>query len=96
VMDFDSADAITTMFESDDYAALVPLRDRGFAEMNIQLSHEMWRDTTDCNPRGVGSDPHMVVFALVAPVAGGYQELRSSVFGACSRITWHRTDAQRG
>ena len=41
VMDFDSADAITTMFESDDYAALVPVRDRGFAEMNIQLTHEM-------------------------------------------------------
>ena len=41
VMDFDSADAITTMFESDEYAALVPVRDRGFAEMNIQLTHEM-------------------------------------------------------
>ena len=41
VMDFDSVDAITTMFESDDYAALVPVRDRGFAEMNIQLTHEM-------------------------------------------------------
>ena len=41
VMDFDSADAITTMFESDEYAALVPVRDRGFAEMNIQLAHEM-------------------------------------------------------
>ena len=41
VMDFDSADAITTMFESDEYAALVAVRDRGFAEMNIQLTHEM-------------------------------------------------------
>ena len=41
VMDFDSANAITTMFESDEYAALVPVRDRGFAEMNIQLTHEM-------------------------------------------------------
>ena len=41
VMDFDSADAITTLFESDEYAALVPVRDRGFAEMNIQLTHEM-------------------------------------------------------
>jgi len=29
------------MFESDDYAALVPVRDRGFAEMNIMLTHEM-------------------------------------------------------
>ena len=41
VMDFDSAEAITKMFESDDYAALVPVRDRGFSEMNIQLTQEM-------------------------------------------------------
>ena len=41
VMDFDSADAITEMFESDDYAALVPVRDKGFAEMNILLTHTM-------------------------------------------------------
>ena len=41
VMDFDSADAITEMFESDDYAALVPVRDRGFTEMNILLTHTM-------------------------------------------------------
>jgi uncharacterized protein (DUF1330 family) len=41
VMDFDSADAITAMFESEDYAALIPMRDRGFAEMNILLTREM-------------------------------------------------------
>jgi uncharacterized protein (DUF1330 family) len=41
VMDFDSADAITGMFESEDYAALLPVRDRGFAEMNIVLTREM-------------------------------------------------------
>ena len=41
VMDFDSADAISGMFESDDYAALIPVRDRGFLEMNIQLTQEM-------------------------------------------------------
>ena len=41
VMDFESPDAITGMFESDDYAALVPVRDRGFSEMNILLTHEM-------------------------------------------------------
>ena len=41
VMDFDSADAISGMFESDDYAALVPARDRGFSEMNILLTNEM-------------------------------------------------------
>ena len=40
-MDFDSAEAISAMFESDDYAALVPARDRGFAEMNILLTREM-------------------------------------------------------
>lgn len=38
VMDFDSADAITSMFESDAYAALVPVRDRGFAQMNILVT----------------------------------------------------------
>jgi uncharacterized protein (DUF1330 family) len=41
VMDFDSAEAITEMFASDDYAALVPARDRGFSQMNIMLSREM-------------------------------------------------------
>ena len=41
VMDFDSSDAITAMFESDDYAALIPTRDRGFTEMNILLAHAM-------------------------------------------------------
>ena len=41
VMDFDSADEIAGMFESEDYAALIPVRDRGFAEMNIQLTREM-------------------------------------------------------
>ncbi len=41
VMDFDSADSITAMFESDDYATLVPVRDRGFSEMNIHLAQEM-------------------------------------------------------
>ena len=41
VMDFDSADAISGMFESEDYAALVSVRDRGFSEMNIVLTREM-------------------------------------------------------
>ncbi len=44
VMDFDSADSITEMFDSDDYAALVPVRDRGFKEMNILLTREMYRN----------------------------------------------------
>ena len=41
VMDFESAEAITAFFESDEYAALIPTRDRGFAEMNILLTNEM-------------------------------------------------------
>ena len=41
VMDFDSADSITELFESDDYAALVPTRDKGFEEMNILVTHTM-------------------------------------------------------
>jgi uncharacterized protein (DUF1330 family) len=41
VMDFDSADTISAMFESADYASLIPVRDRGFAEINIQLAQEM-------------------------------------------------------
>jgi uncharacterized protein (DUF1330 family) len=41
IMDFDSIDAISGMFGSEAYAALVPLRDKGFAEMNIHLTREM-------------------------------------------------------
>ena len=41
VMDFESAEAVTELFESDDYAALIPIRDQGFAEMNILLTNEM-------------------------------------------------------
>jgi len=41
VMDFDSDEAITGLFESDEYAALIPARDRGFTEMNILLTHDM-------------------------------------------------------
>jgi uncharacterized protein (DUF1330 family) len=41
VMDFESTNAITEMFASEEYAALVPSRDKGFAEMNIQLTQEM-------------------------------------------------------
>jgi uncharacterized protein (DUF1330 family) len=41
VMDFDSADAISGMFESEGYAALIPARNRGFAEMNILLTRAM-------------------------------------------------------
>jgi uncharacterized protein (DUF1330 family) len=41
VMDFESADAVTALFNSDDYAALIPVRDRGFKEMNILVTHTM-------------------------------------------------------
>ena len=41
VMDFDSDEAITALFESEEYAALIPIRDQGFTEMNILLTHEM-------------------------------------------------------
>ncbi len=41
VMDFESADTVAAMFESDEYRALVPVRDRGFTEMNILLTNEM-------------------------------------------------------
>ena len=41
VMDFDSADAVTEMFESDQYAALIPVRDKGFTEMNILLTRTL-------------------------------------------------------
>jgi uncharacterized protein (DUF1330 family) len=41
VMDFDSTDAITELFDSDDYAELVPGRDRGLKEMNFLLAHSI-------------------------------------------------------
>jgi uncharacterized protein (DUF1330 family) len=41
VMDFDSDEAITGLFESEDYAELLPVRDKGFKEMNIMLTHTM-------------------------------------------------------
>ena len=41
VMDFDSPDAITEMFDSDEYQALIPVRDKGFTQMNIHLTYDM-------------------------------------------------------
>lgn len=37
VMDFPSEDAVAGLFESADYQALIPGRDRGFKEMNILI-----------------------------------------------------------
>lgn len=41
IMDFESADAVKTLFASDEYAELIPARDRGFAAMNIFLAQDM-------------------------------------------------------
>jgi len=41
VMDFDSKEAVTSMFESEDYKALIPGRDKGFSEMNIMVTGEL-------------------------------------------------------
>jgi uncharacterized protein (DUF1330 family) len=40
-MDFATAGAVTTVFASDEYAALLPFRDRGFASINIWLAQDM-------------------------------------------------------
>jgi uncharacterized protein (DUF1330 family) len=40
-MDFESSDAITSLFESEEYAALIPARDQRFSKMNILLTHAM-------------------------------------------------------
>ncbi|MBI1417679.1 MAG: DUF1330 domain-containing protein [Limimaricola sp.] len=41
VMDFDSPETIARIFMSDAYAALMPVRDKGFAEMNILMTSGM-------------------------------------------------------
>jgi uncharacterized protein (DUF1330 family) len=41
VMDFESADAIESIFNSDAYGDLIPVRDKGFIEMNILISSDM-------------------------------------------------------
>ncbi len=41
IMDFDSANAVSELFASDAYAQLVPVRDRGFSEMNILVASDM-------------------------------------------------------
>ncbi|MEM7541788.1 MAG: DUF1330 domain-containing protein [Pseudomonadota bacterium] len=41
VMDFDSSDAITALFGSEEYAALIPTREKGFTEMNILVAKDM-------------------------------------------------------
>jgi uncharacterized protein (DUF1330 family) len=41
VADFESAEAASSMFETEAYLALLPARERGFREMNILLTTEM-------------------------------------------------------
>jgi uncharacterized protein (DUF1330 family) len=41
VMDFASPDDIASLFDSPEYAALVPVRDRGFTEMNILVTRPL-------------------------------------------------------
>jgi len=41
VMDFPSEEAVTELFSSDAYNALVETRDKGFTEMNILVADEM-------------------------------------------------------
>jgi uncharacterized protein (DUF1330 family) len=41
VMDFESSDAISKLFDSEEYASLVPARDQGFSEMNILVTRGM-------------------------------------------------------
>ena len=48
IMDFESGDAIKTLFSSDDYAKLIPIRDKGFKEMNILTTSEMQNSFSYC------------------------------------------------
>ncbi|MEM6990052.1 MAG: DUF1330 domain-containing protein [Myxococcota bacterium] len=41
VMGFDSKDKVTDMFASEDYQALVPMRDRGFSSITLTLGADM-------------------------------------------------------
>ena len=41
VMDFPSEEAVTDLFASDAYQALVETRDKGFSEMNMLIAGEM-------------------------------------------------------
>lgn len=41
VMDFESNQAVADLFQSDAYADLVPVRDKGFSDMNILVAEDM-------------------------------------------------------
>jgi uncharacterized protein (DUF1330 family) len=38
VIDFESKEKISSLFASDEYKALIPVRDRGFTRMNISIT----------------------------------------------------------
>ena len=41
IMDFDNAEAVKGLFASDAYTDLLPVRDKGFSEMNILVAGDM-------------------------------------------------------
>lgn len=41
VMDFDSKEALSGMFASEEYKQLIPIRDKGFSQMNILVTEDM-------------------------------------------------------
>ena len=41
VMDFKDAATIRALFDSDEYQALIPLRDQGFAAMDIYITEDL-------------------------------------------------------
>ena len=41
VMNFASKDAVSAMFDSDEYKALIPAREEGFTSMTINFAEEM-------------------------------------------------------
>ena len=41
IMDFESADVISELLASPEYAELLPARDQGFADMNILVTQQM-------------------------------------------------------
>jgi len=41
VMDFPSTETVEALFASDEYAALIPVRDRGFSSLSIALTQDL-------------------------------------------------------
>ena len=41
IMDFDSAASMRTVFDSDEYAALIPIRDKAFTQIDILITEDL-------------------------------------------------------